>query len=103
DVLEKVGQRSKLKEMPHELSGGEQQRIVIARALLNNQEIILADEPTGNLDPETSQEIVLLLKEVSRAATAVLMAPHDYQLIKKMASRVIRTLNGSVEDQVELG
>lgn len=102
DVLEKVGLRSKLKKMPHELSGGEQQRIVIARALLNNPEVILADEPTGNLDPETSQEIVLLLKEISRSGTAVLMATHDYQLIKKMPSRVIRTLNGKLEDQVEL-
>lgn len=100
DVLEKVGLRSKLKKMPHELSGGEQQRIVIARALLNNPEIILADEPTGNLDPETSSEILLLLKEISRAGTAVLMATHDYQLIKNMPSRIIRTFNGNLEDQV---
>lgn len=100
DVLEKVGLRSKFKKMPHELSGGEQQRIVIARALLNNPELILADEPTGNLDPETSQEIVLLLKEISRAGTAVLMATHDYQLIRNFPSRIIRTLNGSLEDQV---
>jgi len=102
DVLEKVGLRSKFKKMPHELSGGEQQRIVIARALLNNPEIILADEPTGNLDPETSQEILLLLKEISRAGTAVLMATHDYQLIKKLPSRIIRTLDGSLQDQVVL-
>src|SRR5690606_31769741 len=73
DVLEKVGLRSKLKKMTHELSGGEQQRVVIARALLNNPEVILADEPTGNLDPDTSEEIVLLLKEISRSGTAVLM------------------------------
>src|SRR5690606_30056065 len=64
DVLEKVGLRSKLKKMPHELSGGEQQRVVIARALLNDPEVILADEPTGNLDPDTSEEIVLLLREI---------------------------------------
>lgn len=102
DVLEKVGLRSKIKKMPHELSGGEQQRIVIARALLNNPEIILADEPTGNLDPETSQEIVLLLKEISRSGTAVLMATHDYQLIKNMPSRIIRTFNGSLEDNISL-
>lgn len=100
DVLEKVGLRSKLKKMPHELSGGEQQRIVIARALLNNPEVILADEPTGNLDPETSREILLLLKEISRAGTAVLMATHDYQLIKNMPSRIIRTSNGHLEDHV---
>lgn len=102
DVLEKVGLRSKLKKMPHELSGGEQQRIVIARALLNNPEIILADEPTGNLDPETSQEIVLLLKEISRSGTSVLMATHDYQLIRNMPSRIIRTFNGQLQDQVEI-
>lgn len=102
DVLEKVGLRSKFKKMPHELSGGEQQRIVIARALLNNPEVILADEPTGNLDPETSQEIVLLLKEISRAGTAVLMATHDYQLIRNLPSRIIRTLSGGLEDNVVL-
>ncbi|RZM03331.1 MAG: ATP-binding cassette domain-containing protein, partial [Pedobacter sp.] len=65
DVLEKVGLRSKIRKMPHELSGGEQQRVVIARALLNNPEIILADEPTGNLDPDTSEEIVLLLRQIT--------------------------------------
>src|SRR3954468_9707993 len=76
DVLEKVGLRSKLKKMPHELSGGEQQRVVIARALLNDPEIILADEPTGNLDPDTSEEIVLLLKQISQSGTAVVVATH---------------------------
>src|SRR5690606_38911189 len=80
DVLEKVGLRSKLRKMPHELSGGEQQRVVIARALLNNPEIILADEPTGNLDPATSEEIVLLLRDIAASGTAVLMATHDYQI-----------------------
>src|SRR3546814_479908 len=94
DVLEKVGLRSKLKKMPHELSGGEQQRVVIARALLNNPEIILADEPTGNLDPETSEEIVLLLKEISRGGTSILMATHDYQIIRNMPSRIIKTTDG---------
>src|SRR5690606_35971062 len=84
DVLEKVGLRSKLHKMPHELSGGEQQRIVIARALLNDPEIILADEPTGNLDPSTSEEIVLLLRDIAASGTAVLMATHDYQIIRNM-------------------
>ncbi|SEK55486.1 cell division ATP-binding protein FtsE [Parapedobacter koreensis] len=102
DVLEKVGLRSKLKKMPHELSGGEQQRVVIARALLNNPEIILADEPTGNLDPETSEEIVLLLKEISRAGTAILMATHDYQIIRNMPSRIIKTGNGALHDNVSI-
>lgn len=102
DVLEKVGLRSKLKKMPHELSGGEQQRVVIARALLNNPELILADEPTGNLDPETSEEIVLLLKEIGRSGTAILMATHDYQIIRNMPSRIIKTSNGSLLDQVEI-
>ncbi|MBK1441999.1 ATP-binding cassette domain-containing protein [Parapedobacter sp. ISTM3] len=102
DVLEKVGLRSKLKKMPHELSGGEQQRVVIARALLNNPEIILADEPTGNLDPETSEEIVLLLKEISRGGTAILMATHDYQIIRNMPSRIIKTANGALLDNVAI-
>ena len=102
DVLEKVGLRSKLKKMPHELSGGEQQRVVIARALLNNPEIILADEPTGNLDPETSEEIVLLLKEISRGGTAILMATHDYQIIRNMPSRIIKTTDGMLQDNVSI-
>ncbi|GGG93055.1 phosphonate ABC transporter ATP-binding protein [Parapedobacter pyrenivorans] len=102
DVLEKVGLRSKLKKMPHELSGGEQQRVVIARALLNNPEIILADEPTGNLDPETSEEIVLLLKEISRSGTAILMATHDYQIIRNMPSRIIKTGDGALQDNVSI-
>lgn len=102
DVLEKVGLRSKLMKMPHELSGGEQQRVVIARALLNNPEVILADEPTGNLDPETSAEIVLLLKEIARSGTAILMATHDYQIIRSMPSRIIRTGDGALEDNVSI-
>ncbi len=102
DVLEKVGLRSKLKKMPHELSGGEQQRVVIARALLNDPEIILADEPTGNLDPDTSGEIVLLLKEISRSGTSVLMATHDYQIIRNMPSRIIKTASGSLHDHIDI-
>ena len=96
DVLEKVGLRSKLKKMPHELSGGEQQRVVIARALLNDPEIILADEPTGNLDPDTSEEIVLLLKQISQGGTAVVIATHDYHIIRAFPSRIIKCENGKV-------
>lgn len=102
DVLEKVGLRSKLHKMPHELSGGEQQRVVIARALLNNPEIILADEPTGNLDPATSEEIVLLLRDIATAGTSVLMATHDYQIIRNLPSRIIKTEDGSLHDNVDL-
>lgn len=102
DVLEKVGLRSKLKKMPHELSGGEQQRVVIARALLNDPEIILADEPTGNLDPETSEEIVLLLKQISQSGTAVLIATHDYHIIRTFPSRIIKCENGKVLEDVKI-
>src|SRR5476651_1852313 len=103
DVLEKVGLRSKLKKMPHELSGGEQQRVVIARALLNNPEIILADEPTGNLDPDTSEEIVLLLKQISQnEGTAVIIATHDYHIIRTFPSRIIKCESGKVLVDVEM-
>ncbi|MDB5108995.1 MAG: phosphonate transporter ATP-binding protein [Mucilaginibacter sp.] len=102
DVLEKVGLRSKLKKMPHELSGGEQQRVVIARALLNNPEIILADEPTGNLDPDTSEEIVLLLKQISQSGTAVMVATHDYHIIRTFPSRIIKCENGKVLEDVQI-
>ncbi|GAA4319112.1 ATP-binding cassette domain-containing protein [Mucilaginibacter gynuensis] len=103
DVLEKVGLRSKLKKMPHELSGGEQQRVVIARALLNDPEIILADEPTGNLDPDTSEEIVMLLKQISQQSnTAVLIATHDYHIIRTFPSRIIKCENGKVLEDVQI-
>ncbi len=102
DVLEKVGLRSKLKKMPHELSGGEQQRVVIARALLNDPEIILADEPTGNLDPSTSEEIVLLLKQISQTGTAVVVATHDYHIIRTFPSRIIKCENGKVLEDVQI-
>lgn len=102
DVLEKVGLRSKIKKMPHELSGGEQQRVVVARALLNDPEIILADEPTGHLDPETSEEVMFLLKEISRAGTAVLMATHNYHLIRTFPSRIIKCENGKIIEDVKI-
>jgi cell division transport system ATP-binding protein len=102
DVLEKVGLRSKLKKMPHELSGGEQQRVVIARALINDPEIILADEPTGNLDPDTSEEIVLLLKQISQSGTAILIATHDYHIIRTFPSRIIKCESGKVLEDVQI-
>jgi cell division transport system ATP-binding protein len=98
DVLEKVGLGTKGFKMPHELSGGEQQRVVIARALLNDPELILADEPTGNLDPETSEGIMRLLFEISKTGTAVMMATHNYLLIEKFPSRIIRCEQGIVYD-----
>lgn len=102
DVLDKVGLRSKIKKMPHELSGGEQQRVVIARALLNDPEIILADEPTGNLDPDTSEEIVMLLRQISQSGTAVLIASHDYHIIRTFPSRIIKCEAGKVLEDAQI-
>jgi cell division transport system ATP-binding protein len=99
DVLDKVGIRSKGFKMPFEMSGGEQQRVDIARALLNSPKLILADEPTGNLDPETSDEIMNLLFHISRDyGTAIVMATHDYIVINKFPSRTVRTEKGEVFD-----
>lgn len=102
DVLEKVGLRSKIKKMPHELSGGEQQRVVIARALLNDPELILADEPTGHLDPDTSEDIATLLKQISQSGTAVLMASHDYHVIRTFPSRIIKCEGGIIHQDVKI-
>jgi cell division transport system ATP-binding protein len=99
DVLSKVGLKTKDFKMPHELSGGEQQRIVIARALLNNPEVILADEPTGNLDPDTTDELMKLLKQLNEdLGTAILMATHDYFIIEKFPKRIIICQNGKIID-----
>jgi cell division transport system ATP-binding protein len=103
DVLDKVGLKSKGFKMPFELSGGEQQRVDIARALLNSPKIILADEPTGNLDPETSDEIMNLLVHISRDFnTAVVMATHDYIVVQKFPARMIRTERGKVIDNATI-
>jgi cell division transport system ATP-binding protein len=96
EVLDKVGLLTKGFKMPHQLSGGEQQRVVIARALLNDPDIILADEPTGNLDPETSEGIMELLFEISKTGRAVLMATHDYRLFDKFPARIFRCENSRV-------
>jgi cell division transport system ATP-binding protein len=99
DVLDKVHLSTKGFKMPHELSGGEQQRVVIARALLNDPDLILADEPTGNLDPETSDSIMRLLFEISSAGRAVLMATHNYSLMSKFPARTIKCENGKVIEE----
>lgn len=103
DVLDKVNLKSKGFKMPFELSGGEQQRIDIARALLNSPKLILADEPTGNLDPETSDEIMNLLFHISRDyGTAIIMATHDYMVINKFPARMVRTERGRVFDNATI-
>lgn len=103
DVLDKVGLKSKGFKMPFEMSGGEQQRVDIARALLNSPKLILADEPTGNLDPETSDEIMQLLFRISRDyGTTIVMATHDYIVINKFPARTIKTERGRVEDNATI-
>lgn len=103
DVLGKVGLKTKGYKYPFELSGGEQQRVDIARALLNSPRLILADEPTGNLDPETTNEIMNLLFQISKdLGTAVVMATHDYLVIQKYPARMIRTEGGKVIDNAIL-
>jgi cell division transport system ATP-binding protein len=95
-LLEQVGLEDKLLKMPHELSGGEQQRVAIARALINSPEIILADEPTGNLDSDTSERIIHLLSDISMSGTSVLMATHDKSLMEKFKSKTITCHEGKV-------
>ncbi len=103
DVLDKVGLKSKGFKMPFELSGGEQQRVDIARALLNSPKVILADEPTGNLDPETSDEIMNLLFHIAKDYdSAVVMASHDYIVVQKFPARMIRTERGRVIDNASI-
>jgi len=96
EVLDKVNLGFKGFKMPHQLSGGEQQRVVIARALLNNPEIILADEPTGNLDPGTSEEIMNILFELTGSGRTVIMATHNYNLIKKFPARTLKCEDGAL-------
>jgi len=100
-VLADVGLSHKRNKLPFELSGGEQQRVVIARALVSNPQFLLADEPTGNLDPATSREILGLLKDINTRGTAVIMATHNYELVRRMNERILQVKNGKVVD-VEL-
>ena len=99
EVFKKVNLEGHENKMPHELSGGEQQRVSIARALVNDPELILADEPTGNLDPETSEEILRLLKQLSESGRAVLFATHDMLVYNKFRSRTLVFENGRVREQ----
>ena len=97
-MLTRVGMGSKGFKMVYELSGGEQQRLVIARAILNKPEVILADEPTGNLDPTVTDDIMLLLKNICDKGTAILIATHDYRIINKFPGKIYRCEEGNVEE-----
>ena len=101
DVLTKVSMQNKGHKFPHELSGGEQQRVAIARALLNNPELILADEPTGNLDPETSIEVMEVLQDLNKKGNTIFMATHDYGLLLKYPSKTLKCENNKVFEVVQ--
>lgn len=101
EVLSKVGMKSKGFKYPYQLSGGEQQRVAIARALLNDPELILADEPTGNLDPQTSVEIMEVLQEINKNGNTILMATHDYALLLKYPSKTLKCDNNKIFEVVQ--
>ncbi|MTG97384.1 MULTISPECIES: cell division ATP-binding protein FtsE [Myroides] len=100
EVLDKVGMRTHIQKMPHQLSGGEQQRIAIARALLNDPDLILADEPTGNLDPQTSVEVMELLKEINANGKTIIMVTHDYALLLKYPYKTLKCDDGTLFEVV---
>ena len=102
-VLSLVGLEDKAKAKPHQLSGGEQQRVSMARALVNNPPLLLADEPTGNLDPETAKEIMGLLERINRLGTTVIVATHAKELVNKMRKRVLTLENGRLVSDTEKG
>ena len=101
EVLNKVGMKAYIDKMPHQLSGGEQQRIAIARALLNNPEFILADEPTGNLDPQTSIEVLDVLKKINEAGKTVIMATHDYAMLMKFPAKTLKCEDAKIFEVVQ--
>ena len=101
DVLLQVGLVDSLQKMPHQLSGGEQQRVVIARALLNNPSILLADEPTGNLDPDVADGIFKLFQDINKKGTAILMATHNHELLRKYPYRVLKCEKGKLLDSTQ--
>ena len=101
EVLDKVGMKEYANQMPHQLSGGEQQRVAIARALLNNPEFILADEPTGNLDPQTSVEVLEVLKKINATGKTVIMATHDYALLMKFPSKTLKCEDAKIFEVVQ--
>ena len=103
DVLSSVGMKTKKHKMPHELSGGEQQRVAIARALLNHPELILADEPTGNLDPDTSMEIMDILERINEQGTTIVMATHNSQIVNEKKHRVLAIESGQIVRDQEQG
>lgn len=101
DVLDRVGMLQHLQKMPHQISGGEQQRVAIARALLNDPELILADEPTGNLDPQTSVEVMEVLQKINQNGRTILMATHDYALLLKYPAKTLKCDEGKVFEVVQ--
>lgn len=101
DVLDRVGMLQHLRKMPHQISGGEQQRVAIARALLNDPELILADEPTGNLDPQTSVEVMEVLQKINQNGRTILMATHDYALLLKYPAKTLKCDEGKVFEVVQ--
>lgn len=101
EVLDKVGMKTAANKMPHQVSGGEQQRIAVARALLNDPEVILADEPTGNLDPQTSVEVMQLLREINQNGKTIIMATHDYALLMKFPSKTLKCDAGTLFEVVQ--
>jgi cell division transport system ATP-binding protein len=101
EVLDKVGMKAFANKMPHQLSGGEQQRVAIARALLNDPEFILADEPTGNLDPQTSAEVLELLKKINQNGKTIILATHDYALLMKFPSKTLKCEDGAIFEVVQ--
>jgi cell division transport system ATP-binding protein len=101
EVLDKVGMKGFANKMPHQLSGGEQQRVAIARALLNDPELILADEPTGNLDPQTSVEVLEVLKNINANGKTIIMATHDYALLMKYPSKTLKCEDGAIFEVVQ--